>query len=368
MIHPAHPAGRAPPRARQLLLRRPPDGGAHHLDHPTPLRLLARARAQHAPRRRDRGQVLRRLDHPRQADGLCDRELLHRAGRRLLRRDGGLRFAARLRLWLFPHHALGHHHRRRRLHPRRHPRSLPPRAAARALPLPPRVPAPALRARDRRHAPLPPPGALARCRQALSVSLLATRALTVRFGGLVALDGVDVEVTAGETVGVIGPNGSGKTTFFNALTGLYATAAGEILFEGRSLTGLEPHFISRLGIARTFQSSRLCLNLSVFDNVLIGMHARRRSGLLDFVFRRRRFLDEMTPAISSRKRRRRNTKSRRPLRRRACMPISTLSKTERLRQRRLDWKVRAMPRREMKWGSRPVRLRPSKRISPAAVA
>ncbi len=130
------------------------------------------------------------------------------------------------------------------------------------------------------------------------MSLLATRALTVRFGGLVALDGVDVEVTAGETVGVIGPNGSGKTTFFNALTGLYATAAGEILFEGRSLTGLEPHLISRLGIARTFQSSRLCLNLSVFDNVLIGMHARRRSGLLDFVFRRRRFLDEMTPAIA----------------------------------------------------------------------
>ncbi len=134
-------------------------------------------------------------------------------------------------------------------------------------------------------------------RAAASQPLLETRGLTVRFGGLVALDGVEVEVAAGETVGVIGPNGSGKTTFFNAVTGLYAAAAGEILFEGRRLTGLEPHRISRLGIARTFQSSRLCPNLSVFDNVLIGMHARRRTGLLDVVFRRGRFLDEMGRAI-----------------------------------------------------------------------
>ena len=128
------------------------------------------------------------------------------------------------------------------------------------------------------------------------MSLLATRGLTVRFGGLVALDGVAVEVAGGETVGVIGPNGSGKTTFFNALTGLYA-AAGEIVFEGRRLDGLAPHLISRLGIARTFQSSRLCLSLSVFDNVLIGMHAQRRTGLLDAVVRRGRLLGEMREAI-----------------------------------------------------------------------
>jgi branched-chain amino acid transport system ATP-binding protein len=132
---------------------------------------------------------------------------------------------------------------------------------------------------------------------ALPVSLLETRGLTVRFGGLVALDGVSVAVEEGETVGVIGPNGSGKTTFFNALTGLYAAAAGEVRFQGRSLVGLEPHVIARLGIARTFQSSRLCLNLSVYDNVLIGMHARRRTGLWDLVVRRRRFLAEMRDAI-----------------------------------------------------------------------
>ena len=128
-------------------------------------------------------------------------------------------------------------------------------------------------------------------------ALLETRGLTVRFGGLVALDAVDVAVDGGETVGVIGPNGSGKTTFFNALTGLYAAAAGDIRFEGRNLVGLDPHVISRLGMARTFQASRLCLGLSVFDNVLIGMHARRRSGLVDFVVRRARFLAEIRGAI-----------------------------------------------------------------------
>jgi branched-chain amino acid transport system ATP-binding protein len=127
-------------------------------------------------------------------------------------------------------------------------------------------------------------------------ALLVTRGVTVRFGGLIALDGVDLEVAAGETVGIIGPNGSGKTTLFNALTGLYAPV-GEILFAGRNLTGLEPHRIARLGIARTFQSSRLCLGLSVFDNVLIGMHPRRRTGLVDAVLRRRRFLEEIRRAV-----------------------------------------------------------------------
>ena len=129
------------------------------------------------------------------------------------------------------------------------------------------------------------------------MTLLQTRELTVRFGGLVALDSVDLEVAEGETVGVIGPNGSGKTTLFNALTGLYAPAAGAIAFRGHDLVGLEPHRIARLGIARTFQSSRLCLQLSVFDNVLIGMHAGRRTGLVDAVLRRRRFRAEIGEAI-----------------------------------------------------------------------
>ncbi|MEK7714131.1 MAG: ABC transporter ATP-binding protein [candidate division NC10 bacterium] len=133
----------------------------------------------------------------------------------------------------------------------------------------------------------------------MTAPILEVHGLTVRFGGLVALDAVDVAVGAGETVGVIGPNGSGKTTFFNALTGLYAAAAGEVVFLGRSLAGLEAHAIARLGIARTFQASRLCLGLSVFDNILIGMHARRRTGLLDAVARRGRARREMGEAIGS---------------------------------------------------------------------
>ncbi|OGK99723.1 MAG: ABC transporter ATP-binding protein [Candidatus Rokubacteria bacterium RIFCSPHIGHO2_02_FULL_73_26] len=127
--------------------------------------------------------------------------------------------------------------------------------------------------------------------------LLEVQGLGVRFGGLVALDGVDVGVGEGETLGVIGPNGSGKTTLFNALTGLYAPAAGRIRFGEHDLVGLETHRIARLGIARTFQASRLCLGLSVFDNILIGMHARRRSGLLDAVVRRGRLRAEMREAV-----------------------------------------------------------------------
>ena len=129
------------------------------------------------------------------------------------------------------------------------------------------------------------------------MSLLEVKGLRVSFGGLVALDAVDVAVDAGETLGVIGPNGSGKTTLFNALTGLYAAAAGEIRFAGRELAGLEAHAIARLGIARTFQSSRLCLALSAFDNILIGMQAGRRTGLLDSVFRRGKLLAEMGEAL-----------------------------------------------------------------------
>jgi branched-chain amino acid transport system ATP-binding protein len=127
---------------------------------------------------------------------------------------------------------------------------------------------------------------------------LVTRGLTVRFGGLEALAGVDVAVAPGETVGVIGPNGSGKTTLFNAISGLYRPAVGEIELEGRSVAGLEPHAIARLGVGRTFQTSRLCLGLSVFDNVLIGMHARRRTGLVDSVVRRHRLRAEVRGCLA----------------------------------------------------------------------
>jgi ABC-type branched-subunit amino acid transport system ATPase component len=129
------------------------------------------------------------------------------------------------------------------------------------------------------------------------MTLLETRELSVRFGGLVAVDGVSLGVEKGETVGLIGPNGSGKTTLFNAITGLYPAAAGEIRFAGERISGLETYVISRRGIARTFQSSRLCLELSAFDNVLIGLHAHVHGGLWRALVERGRFVAEMQAAL-----------------------------------------------------------------------
>lgn len=129
------------------------------------------------------------------------------------------------------------------------------------------------------------------------MSLFVSRALRVHFGGLTALDAVDLSVEVGETVGLIGPNGSGKTTFFNAVTGL-VPATGQVLFQEQPLLGQEPHLIARRGIARTFQSSRLCLDLSVFDNVLIGMHAHMRSGVWGALARRGRLMAEVRQGLA----------------------------------------------------------------------
>jgi branched-chain amino acid transport system ATP-binding protein len=96
--------------------------------------------------------------------------------------------------------------------------------------------------------------------------------LSLSFGGLRALSDLDLQVRDGEIVSLIGPNGAGKTTFFNVIAGLYRPNAGVIMFGGRDITGLKPHTIARLGIARTFQSIRIFANMSVLENVLIGMH------------------------------------------------------------------------------------------------
>ena len=109
--------------------------------------------------------------------------------------------------------------------------------------------------------------------------LLACRGLTRRFGGLVALDSLDLELEQGRVLGLIGPNGSGKTTFFNVVTGLFPASGGEIRFGGASITRLRPQAVYRAGVARTFQRSRLCLPLSIFDNLMIGNHQRLDHGL-----------------------------------------------------------------------------------------
>ncbi|HET8610455.1 MAG TPA: ABC transporter ATP-binding protein [Burkholderiales bacterium] len=119
-------------------------------------------------------------------------------------------------------------------------------------------------------------------------ALLACRGVTVRFGGLTALDGLDLEVGRGQILGLIGPNGSGKTTLFNAVTGIYGIASGEIVLDGRDISKFSPQNIYRAGIARTFQRSRLCLPLTVFDNIMIGNHQRLDNGLWFNLFRRGR--------------------------------------------------------------------------------
>jgi ABC-type branched-subunit amino acid transport system ATPase component len=111
----------------------------------------------------------------------------------------------------------------------------------------------------------------------------------VRFGGLTALNSLDLTITPGEIVGLIGPNGSGKTTFFNAVTGLYRVAEGSVVFEGRDLTGFRPQAIYRAGITRTFQRSRLCLPLSVFDNLMLGNHRNLSQSLVFNLIARRAF-------------------------------------------------------------------------------
>ncbi|AME28513.1 MULTISPECIES: ABC transporter ATP-binding protein [Burkholderiaceae] len=117
---------------------------------------------------------------------------------------------------------------------------------------------------------------------------LCCRGLTMRFGGLTALDGFDIDVRAGEIVALLGPNGSGKTTFFNVLSGLYHPAAGSVSFNGIDLFRKSPSEISRSGISRSFQRCRLVSDMTVFDNLLVGAHARLDNGLLSNVFRRKR--------------------------------------------------------------------------------
>jgi branched-chain amino acid transport system ATP-binding protein len=110
--------------------------------------------------------------------------------------------------------------------------------------------------------------------------LLAVRDVAVHFGGIVALDGVSFSVEAGTIVGLIGPNGAGKTTLFNCLSRLYPCDRGDIVFDGSSLLAAPRHRIAALGIGRTFQNVALFGSMSVLDNVMVGAHARSRSGFL----------------------------------------------------------------------------------------
>lgn len=117
--------------------------------------------------------------------------------------------------------------------------------------------------------------------------LLEVRDLRLRFGGIQALAGVSFELAEGETLALIGPNGSGKTSLFNCVSGLYAPSGGSITFAGESLLGLAPDAVARRGIARTFQNLRLFPSLTVLDNLMLGRHRHFRRRLGAALLRRR---------------------------------------------------------------------------------
>ncbi len=118
---------------------------------------------------------------------------------------------------------------------------------------------------------------------------LVVEGLTIRFGGLIALDQVSVSVAPGAIHAVIGPNGAGKTTLLNLVTGIYSPTAGRVAFEGKTLTGLPPHRIAERGIARTFQNTELFTEMSARNNVRVGLHLHLDYSLAEAVLRLPRY-------------------------------------------------------------------------------
>ncbi|HEU24041.1 MAG: high-affinity branched-chain amino acid ABC transporter ATP-binding protein LivG [Mesoaciditoga sp.] len=112
----------------------------------------------------------------------------------------------------------------------------------------------------------------------MSENVLKIDGMTVRFGGLTAVDSFSMYINKGELIGLIGPNGAGKTTVFNAITGIYKPQSGRIFFKGIDITGQSPQLINQIGIARTFQNIRLFSDMSVIENVMVGQHSYFTNG------------------------------------------------------------------------------------------
>ncbi len=123
----------------------------------------------------------------------------------------------------------------------------------------------------------------------MSTPILEIRDVTMRFGGVTAIDRLSFEVHRGQIYGLIGPNGAGKTTIFNNITGNYIPTEGQILFDGNDITGTKPNKVVDLGIARTFQNIRLFKSMSVLENVLIGYHNRMHYTYLEAILRLPRY-------------------------------------------------------------------------------
>ena len=115
--------------------------------------------------------------------------------------------------------------------------------------------------------------------------LLETSALRKEFGGLVAVNDVDLTIARGSIVSLIGPNGAGKTTFFNMITGVYKPTAGVVVLDGEDITARPPHYVTVRGIGRTFQNIRLFQQMTALENVLVGMHCRLKGGIVRSILR-----------------------------------------------------------------------------------
>ena len=116
-------------------------------------------------------------------------------------------------------------------------------------------------------------------------AILKTTDVNKQFGGLAAVTALNVDVQPGEIIGLIGPNGAGKTTSFNLITGVYKPSSGKIEFCGTNITGMKPHAITKLGVARTFQNIRLFKEMSVLDNILVAQHMRMGTNLVEATLR-----------------------------------------------------------------------------------
>jgi len=119
----------------------------------------------------------------------------------------------------------------------------------------------------------------------LDDNILVLKNVTKRFGGLVAVDDVSINIKRGEIFALIGPNGAGKTTLFNNVTGLFKPTSGHVILNGKDITGSRPHEVARLGIARTFQNIRLFDYMSCLDNVRVGRHVRMKAKVWDSLFK-----------------------------------------------------------------------------------
>jgi len=128
------------------------------------------------------------------------------------------------------------------------------------------------------------------------MSLLKITNVVKRFGGLTAVNKINLTFEKGQIASIIGPNGAGKTTFFNTLTGIYAPEEGKIEFNGKSLIGLRPDQVAERGIARTFQNIRLFGSMTVIENIIVGMHTQLKQSGLDALFRNKEFFKEEAEA------------------------------------------------------------------------